>query len=75
MRITPLHKILKSKVVKEFLKDKYYQKVVREIFDQDIKEFFIEKYNDYKENGDYWGFENDRMTAELLVYNIECDLE
>ena len=75
MRITPLDVMLKTPVVKVFLKNKTHEAVVTH--DKhgyaSLIEFFKDKYKDYKENGSSLGFAN--INSELLIYNIECDME
>lgn len=73
MRITPLKTILKTKIVKEFLANKEHEKCVKFHGYSDIKDFFVKTYNDYKENGEDWGFE--KLDTETLLYNIGCDME
>lgn len=75
MTITPLKTMLKTKVVIDFLSSNENEKIVTnpKFGYVNIIEFFKDKYNDYKENGEAWGFSN--MNADILVYNIECDME
>ena len=68
MRITPLKTMLKTKVVKEFLANKKHEKVVEFHGYSSLEKFFAEKYYDYKENGEDWGF--DKLDTEILLYNI-----